>query len=250
MLLERTMPIIRTNVALLGRDPGPLIGRITQPCLLVLLLRPLYVSAMDDRSQGTVQVVLGQLVMFSLLGMSIVGTSILTERRWCTFDRLRATPARTHELLVGKAIPVLVFLLLQQVVVLALGVVVLDLHVHDYRLLLFAELVWAVTVLCMGAAIAMSVNSLAQFSAVIDIGATILAGLSGALVPMSAMPAWAHVSAPIWPGYWAMNSLRGAVNGDVHTTVVSSAVLAAMAALAITIASHRLGKGWGRNTLL
>ena len=59
MSLDRTIPIVRTNVALLGRDPGPLIGRIVQPCLLVLLMRPLYVSSMDGQQQGTVQVLLG-----------------------------------------------------------------------------------------------------------------------------------------------------------------------------------------------
>jgi ABC-2 type transport system permease protein len=194
--------------------------------------------------------VLGNLVMFSLLGMSIVGASILTERRWSTFDRLRATPARTPELLAGKAIPVLVFLLLQQAMLLALGAAVFDLQLHNLGLLVVAELAWTLTVLCMGAAIAMSVNSLAQFTAVVDIGATVLAGLSGALVPMSAMPGWAQASAPIWPGYWAMHGLRGAVNGDFRVTVVSSAVLACIAVVAAAIASHRLARGWGRNTLL
>ena len=250
MSVERTLPIIATNVALLRRDPGPLIGRIIQPCLLVVLLRPLYVSALGNQSLGTVQVVLGNLVMFSLLGMSIVGASILTERRWSTFDRLRATPARTPELLAGKAIPVLVFLLLQQAMLLALGAAVFDLQLHNLGLLVVAELAWTLTVLCMGAAIAMSVNSLAQFTAVVDIGATVLAGLSGALVPMSAMPGWAQASAPIWPGYWAMHGLRGAVNGDFRVTVVSSAVLACIAVVAAAIASHRLARGWGRNTLL
>jgi ABC-2 type transport system permease protein len=205
---------------------------------------------MEGQQQGTVQVVLGYQVMFSLLGMSIVGASILTERRWSTFDRLRATPARTVELLAGKALPVLGFLLVQQSILLTLGVVVFDLHVDDYRLLVLAELAWTLAVLCMGAAIALSVNSLAQFTAVIDIGATVLAGLSGALVPMTAMPGWAQACAPIWPGYWAMSGLRGAVDGDTHTTLVSSAVLAAIAVGAAIVAGHRLVRGWGRNTLL
>ena len=173
--LDRTIPIVRTNVALLGRDPGPLIGRIVQPCLLVLLMRPLYVSSMDGQQQGTVQVVLGYQVMFSLLGMSIVGASILTERRWSTFDRLRATPARTLELLAGKAIPVLVFLLVQQGILLTLGIVAFDLHVDDYGLVVLAELAWALAVLCMGAAIALMVNSLAVSAHEVNSVAGILA---------------------------------------------------------------------------
>lgn len=248
--LDRTLPLVRNNLTLFARDRGPLIGRIVQPILLVLLLQPLYVRAMGDQALGTTQVVLGHLVLFSLLGMSIVGTAILTERRWYTFDRLRATPARVPELLAGKAIPILLFLMLQQVVVLGLGIVVLGVHVADFGLLALAAFVWTVTVLCVGAAIAMLVKSYAQLTAVIDIGASIMAGLGGALVPLAATPGWAQAIAPVWPAYWAMRSLRGAVHGDLRTTVLASAVLLGIAALSATIAGLRLARGWGRNPLL
>jgi ABC-2 type transport system permease protein len=247
---DRILPVMQANVALFARDPGPLIGRIVQPIVLVLLLQSLYASAMGDQVGGTIQVVLGHLVLFSLLGMSIVGTSILTERRWCTFDRLRAAPARALELLAGKAIPILGFLLLQQAVVLALGVLVLGVRVFDYGLLLVAELAWVLTVLCIGAAVAVCVNSLAQLSAAIDIGSTVVAGLGGALIPLAILPGWAQAIAPVWPAYWAMESLRSAVNGDLRGTLASSAVLACIAAAAAAIAAVRLARGWGRNTLL
>jgi ABC-2 type transport system permease protein len=248
--VDRTLPLVANNLTLFGRDPGPLVGRVTQPVLLVLLLQPLYVSAMGDHARGTTQVVLGELVMFSLLGMSIVGNSILTERRWNTLDRLRATPVRVHDLLAGKAIPVIGFLLVQQAVLLTLGVTVLGLRIVNPALLLLANLVWATAILCMGAAIAMSVRSLAQFSAVVDIGSTIVAGLSGALVPLSAMPDWARAFAPVWPGYWAMRSLRSATEGDANGTLVATGVLLAFAAVAAVVAGVRLHRGWGRNILL
>ncbi len=248
--LERTFPLIVNNFTLFGRDPGPLIGRVTQPVLLVLLIQPLFVAAMGDRARGTTQVVLGYLVMFSLLGMSIVGASILAERRWNTLDRLRATPAGVHELLVGKAVPVIAFLLLQQAILITLGVTVLGLRIESPALLLFANVVWAVTILCVGAAIAMSVKSLAQFSAVVDIGSTVIAGLSGALVPLEAMPDWAQAIAPVWPGYWAMEALRSATEGNGAATMAASAILLGFAAVAAVIAGVRLRNGWGRNTLL
>jgi ABC-2 type transport system permease protein len=248
--LDRTLSLVRGNVTLFVRDPGPLVGRITQPVLLVLLMQPLYVAAIGDGARGTAQVVLGQLVMFSLLGTSVVGSSILTERRWNTLDRLRATPARVPELLAGKAVPVMGFLLLQQAVLLALGVTVLGLEVADPALLLLAAVVWAATVLCTGAAVATTVGSLAQFSAVVDVGSTVVAGLSGALVPLAAMPEWARAIAPVWPGYWAMEGLRSAVDGDRDATLVAVAVLLAFAAAAAAVAAVRLRRGWGRSTLL
>jgi ABC-2 type transport system permease protein len=63
----------------------------------------------------TAQAVTGMLVIFSLLALSIVGTSVLTE--------------------VGEAAPVLAMLPAQQAVVLGFGIVVLRLRVADIGLL-------------------------------------------------------------------------------------------------------------------
>jgi ABC-2 type transport system permease protein len=199
---------------------------------------------------GARQLVLGHLILFSLLGMSVVGGALLNERRWHTFDRLRATPARTVELLAGKALPILLFLLVQQAVVLGLGVAVLDLRVASFPLLVLADLVWAVTVLCLGTAVAVLVRSFAQLSAVIDIGASIVVGLGGGLVPLTALPHWAQTIAPVWPAYWAMRSLTAAVTGDTAATMTGCAVLGGIAALAAAVAGVRLARGWGRETLL
>ena len=70
-----------------------MLSRLIMPLVMILLLRPLYLSALARRGvqAGTVQVVTGMLVMFSLLALSVVGTAILTERTWGTWDRLRAT---------------------------------------------------------------------------------------------------------------------------------------------------------------
>jgi ABC-2 type transport system permease protein len=80
---------------------------------------------------------------------------------------------------------------------------------------LLAGLTWAATILCMGAA----------------------------LVSLSVMPA-------LWPGYWAMESLRSAVEGNRHATLVAVAVLLAFATAGAVIAATRLKHGWGRNSLL
>jgi hypothetical protein len=47
-----------------------------------------------------------------------------------------------------------------------------------------------------------------------------------------------------------MRGLKGALSGQPTTTLTSSAVLAAMAAICIVIAGYRLRRGWGRGTLL
>jgi ABC-2 type transport system permease protein len=248
--LDRTLPLVDANLRLFARDPGPLLGRIIQPVLSLLILQRLYVVALGGQAAGTAQVVLGYLVLFSLLGTSIVGNAILTDRKWHTLDRLRSCPLHPAELLTGKAIPILLFILVQQTVLFTLGVAVLGLRVDSYSLLAITDVVWAIAVLCLGIAIAVLVRSLAQLSAIIDIGASICTGLGGGLVPLAVMPAWIRHLAPFSPAFWAMRGLHGALSGQTTTTLTSSAVLAAVAAICIAIASHRLQRGWGRDTLL
>ena len=112
--LARTGALVRHNVLLMLREPGPLLSRLIMPLAFLTLLRPLYVSA-QGRTAGTQQAVIGTLVTFSLLALSISGNAILTERLGRTWDRLRGTPLRPAEMLVGKAIPVFAILFAQQI---------------------------------------------------------------------------------------------------------------------------------------
>lgn len=95
-------------------------------------MRPLYVAALarNGVQVGIVQVVTGMLVMFSLLALSVVGTGILTERAWRTWDRLRATPARADELLGVKAMPAFAILVLLQAEVIVFDVIAFGLSVR------------------------------------------------------------------------------------------------------------------------
>jgi ABC-2 type transport system permease protein len=244
--LDRTAVLVRHNLTLVAREPGPMISRIVMPVAIVLVLRPLYTSALGGQAPGTTQAVVGMLVMFSLLGMSVVGNAVLSERTWHTLDRLRATPAGPAELLAGKAVPVLLLVLLQQAVVLGLGVGVLGLPVASYGLLAVAVGAWAVTLLCVGTALAMLVRSHAELSAATDIGSMAFTCLGGALVPLAAMPSWARAIAPASPGYWAMRGLRAALAGDWPATLTSATVLIGAACLAAIVAGLRLVRGWGR----
>jgi ABC-2 type transport system permease protein len=247
---SRAGALVRLNLTLAAREPGPVISRVAMPVVIVFALRPLYTTAFGDQARGTAQAVTGMLVMFSLFGMSLVGHSVLTERSWHTLDRLRATPTHPASLLLGKGVPVLLLVLAQQVVVLTLGGTVLDLRVASYGLLVLAVAVWALALLCVGTALAMLVRSHSALGAVIDVGAMLCTCLGGALIPLDTMPGWARSLAPLSPGYWAMRALGGALAGDGRQVVVAAGVLAAVALVAAAIAAVRLSRGWGRSNLL
>lgn len=245
----RIAALIRHNTIMLLREPGPLASRILMPLVGVVVMEPLYQAA-QGRAAGAGQAVTGMLVLFSLLALSIVGTSILTERAWHTWDRLRTTPVRSAELLVGKAVPVLVVLAAQQFVILGFDALVLGLRVSDVGLLAVGVAVWALTLLCVGAALGTLLRSQAEFGAVADIGGFVFTGLGGALVPLANMPGWARDLAPASPGYWAMSALRGALAGDPAQVLRAAAVLLAVAAVAAGLAAWRINRGWGRSRLL
>ena len=104
--LTRIAAMVRINTIMLIREPGPVASRLIMPLVMITVLEPLFRAALRDSGEetGTTQVIAGMLVMFSLLALSIVGSAMLTERAWRTWDRLRATPAASWELLAGKAV--------------------------------------------------------------------------------------------------------------------------------------------------
>jgi ABC-2 type transport system permease protein len=243
--------LIRHNTVLALREPGPMISRLVMPLVAVLVFEPLYQAALaGSRSAGAGQAVAGMLVLFSLLALSLVGTAILAERSWHTWDRLRSTPARPLELLLGKAVPALTTLVVQQVLVLGFGALVLDLRVPDLGLLAGAVAVWSVTLLCIGAALGTLARSPAELSAMQDIGSFLCTGLGGALVPLAAMPGWARQLAPASPAYWAMRAIGGALTGRAATALPAFAVLGGIAALAAALAGWRINRGWSRSIRL
>jgi ABC-2 type transport system permease protein len=221
---SRTGAIVRHNTLLLLREPGPLASRLILPLAFLALLHPLYQAA-QGRSAGASQAVIATLITFSLLGLSIVGGSILTERIWRTWGRLRMTAVRPAELLVGKAVPVLVAMFAQQAIVIGFGVAVLGLHVASPLLLAVALISWTLALLGMGTAIGVIARSFSELSVIYDVGGMLLSSLGGALVPLAAMPAWARHMAPASPGYWEVSAFHAALGTDMAGTVRASAVL-------------------------
>jgi ABC-2 type transport system permease protein len=238
----RVAALTRHNLLLRRRDPANLITYMIFPMILIALFKPVLTRLMPDG--GTAQDVTGQLVLSSTLALQIVGMSLLSERTWRTWEMLRATPATAAELLIGKAVPVLAVLLLQQAVVIGYGVAVAGLSVTGPPfLLLLATLVWSITLLAAGSLLATLVHSHSQLAVLTDIGAIVISTLGGALLPLSMMPSIAQHVAPASPGYWAISMLKAAVRSDTAGTLGPAAVLGAIAVAAGTAACLRLRRG-------
>ncbi|MFE3459603.1 ABC transporter permease [Nocardiopsis aegyptia] len=242
--LYRLPLLVRHNTLLRLRDPGHLVSYLVMPMVLMLVLGPLHRAALPDG--GASQTVLGMLVMFSVLSLSVVGTALLTERTWRTWNRVRATPATVAEMLVAKAVPVFVLLVLQQGLLLLFGSQVVGMPVTGgLAPLLLAVGAWSFALLAIGVALAGFVRSHGELAALCDVGALAVSTLGGAFAPLAMMPSWVRALAPFSPGRWAMTAFGAAVTGDTATTVRAALVLTAVGVVAGTVACVRVGRGLG-----
>ncbi|MEV7965873.1 ABC transporter permease [Sphaerisporangium sp. NPDC088356] len=244
----RVAAMAKHNTTIRLRDPGQMISYVVMPMVLMLVLKPLYVRAVEG---GATKVVTGLLVMFSVFAISIAGNAILAERTWRTWDRLRVSKASATELLLGKTIPIFVVMVVQQTILLIYGCLVIGLPVpRSLGYVALAMAIWAFTLLSIGAALAAIVRSHGELSVISDVGALTLSSLGGALVPLSIMPEWAQIAAHVSPGYWALIMLQAAVRGDAAGLLAPAGVLLAIGVVSGTFAVRRLTRGWGRSRLL
>lgn len=245
---NRVGALVRHNLIMRRRDPGQMISYIVMPMVLMLFLKPLYIRAVDG---GATQVVTGLMVMFSVFAIAIAGSSILVERQWQTWDRLRSSRASATELLLGKTIPIFLIMVIQQAILLTYGCLVIGLPIPPtVGYVALAILVWAFALLALGAALATIARSLGELSVVADVGALLVSSLGGALVPVAILPGWAQAAAHASPGYWAMELMQRAVAGDGEGMLLPAAILLTIGLAAGTFAVRRLTRGWGRTRLL
>ena len=212
----RIAALVRHEAILLARAPGPLIGYTVMPVLLMTVLRPMLerVAALGATTAmgGTAQAAAGMAVMFSLFALKVVGAGFLQERTWHTWDRLRASPARPSEILIGKAVPMLVVLLVHQAIILGFAMAVFGLRpAAAWWPLALVTIAWTGCILILGTAAATLVQSPAQLSVAGDIAAVFTSILGGALVPAELLPGWLRAVGPLSPGYWAMRSYQAAL---------------------------------------
>ncbi|MYY08080.1 ABC transporter permease [Streptomyces sp. SID4919] len=247
-VLLRSGVLIRHNFILRLRDPGQMLSYILVPMVLMLVFKPLYVKALDG---STLQAVTGPLVMFSVFALAIVGNSIMLEREWRTWDRLRVTPATQTELLIGKLVPIFVVLVFQQLVLLLYGSFIIGLPVPGPPgYIALAVMVWGFTLLAIGSALATVVRSRGDLLLATDLGSIVVSSLGGAVAPVALMPPWAASVAHFSPGYWGLTMIQSAISGDGGETLRAAAVCLAIGAVFGVFAVYRLSRGWGRSQLL
>jgi ABC-2 type transport system permease protein len=247
MSLRRSLAVARNEVRVLRRDPTPLVILLVMPILLAPMFSSTYravlVLAGNRGASGADYAVPAQMVEFAFFLAPYTGFLFFRDHGWGTWSRLRASPATSGEIIMGKAIPMVGLGMVQISVLLAFGAVTLHLHFRG-EVLAFGGVAFVYVCCAVAAGIALTalLRTSQQLNALGFLGATLLGALGGAVVPLSTLPHWARTIAPIAPQYWTMRASRDLIlNGKAAgTAVVPIVVLAGFTAMFVAIAIRRL----------
>jgi len=203
------------------------------------------------RASGAEQVVPGMAVMFAFLSVQLVCMLFYREHAWATWDRLRTSAASTAELVVGKVVPLYVCLLAQMAVLFIAGVAIFGYQLGGSWLALSAIVaVFVATLVLFGTMLVAVFKSLDQAMVLGNLGGMVMAGLGGAIAPVSSLPGWARLLAHMTPPYWCLQAMRDVtlkqagladVLGDLAVLAGFAAAFAAVVAARFRLTDSKVG---------
>lgn len=245
MSWSRSWAIARHELRLMRVDAASLASLVVMPLVMIAFLKPLARLALtqeNPNANGAEFTVPAMATMFAFFLVGMIGFSFLTDRQLGTWERLRASQATSAEMLVGKIVPSFALAAIQQAALFGLGMLVFDLRPAGSVLALVCVVAaFCVCLTGLGVLIAALFKSAQQLNAFSNIFAMILAGVSGAFVPLSLLPAWARTVAPISPQYWALRGYRAVIldGGSFGAVALPVAVLLAVAVAAAILGTLR-----------
>jgi ABC-2 type transport system permease protein len=210
---RRAGAIARQELRLFRRDPTFLVITTVMPLIVIPVLK----STVEDSLQlqgftdatGAEQVVPGQAVIFSFFLVGSVGFSFFREHGWNTWDRLRASPARSSEIMVGKLVPWVGLGMAQITLVLAFGWVFYGIDLgHKPAGMALVTLSYVTTLVTLAVALTAVLSKVQQINAIANLGAILLGAIGGAFVVVNQLPGWVQSVAPSTPTYWIMRGYR------------------------------------------
>ena len=230
---SRSAALVRHELRVMLSDKEAIVVLIAMPIVMMAFFKPVARLALvgeNPTANGSELTVPGMATMFAFFLVGFIGFSFFAEHQWNTWERLRASPASNAEILVGKIVPAMVLCAFQQAALFTVGVMLFGMRVRGSVLgVLLVSLALTVCLVSIGVLMAAIMKTQQQLNAMSNLGAMVLAGISGALVPLSVLPGWARSVAPVAPQYWAMRGFRSTIldGGGVSSVLLPVAVLLA-----------------------
>ena len=245
--MSAALAVTKLQLRIVRNDPWFLVIMFGMP----LVVMPLFKQTMGlslvasgfEGANGSEQVVPGQVVLFGFFVAGSVGFSLYREHGWKTWDRLRASAASSASLLAGFGLPWIILHVLWQVALFAAGSVLLGLRFNGGSPIasLLVMIGYSCCIINLILLLAATLRTVNQMSAAQNVGAMLLGGLGGALVPLEQLPSFARAIAPATPAYWAMEGHRRVLleSGGITDVLVPVAVLFGSSIVLAGLAANR-----------
>jgi ABC-2 type transport system permease protein len=234
--MRRSLTIARNDFELLSKEPLSAILLILMPLVIMVVAKPTYAAVLHQEgyhfANGAEQAVPGMAVMFAFFMVTFGSLAFFREYMWHTWSRIRAMPVRNREIMLGKAVPSLVIVCCQQLVLFVVGHLLFGLRVRGSVPALvavdFAFALWLTAFILLVVAVC---RTFEQILAISNLGAIVFAGIGGALTPIHTIPSWVSPVAHVTPTYWAMRGFNSVLldGKGIGAVVVPVAVLLAAA---------------------
>lgn len=238
--------IMRHELRVMMSDPSTVVFTIIMPLFMVAIMKELFATALRAEgyagANGSEFAVPAVAVAFSAFGVGYAGFTFFRDHGWGTWERLRATPVGSVDIMVGKVVPIVAVTFTQLILVIGLGGLMFGLEVTgSWAAIVLICLALALSLSAFGMLVTSVARTMGQLNAVGSVGGMALALLGGAWVPVDTMPGWAQAVAPFLPTYWAMEGFRESIleAGGITSAFVPVAVLAAFTALFTAVAASR-----------
>jgi ABC-2 type transport system permease protein len=219
-------------------DPSTVIFVVLMPLFMVAIMKELFATALQSQgytsANGSEFGIPAMAVAFAAFGVGYSGFTFFRDHGWGTWDRLRATPASSVDIMIGKVMPNVTVTVVQLLLLFGLGGPLFGLEITgSWLALILLILVLALALSAFGMLVTSVTRTMNQLNAVGSVGGMALALLGGAWVPAETMPGWAQAIAPAMPTYWAMEGFRKIIleSGGVAAVVAPTAVLIGFGAL-------------------
>ena len=242
---SRSAALVRHELRVMLSDKEALIVLMAMPLVMMAFFKPvarLALAGDDPTANGSELTVPGMATMFAFFLVGFIGFSFFAEHQWNTWERLRASSATNAEILVGKVVPAMLLCLFQQAALFSFGFVVFGMRVRGSVLgMALVSIALTVCLVAIGVLMAAVMKTQQQLNAMSNLGAMVLAGISGALVPLSVLPGWARSVAPVAPQYWAMRGFRSTIldGGGLSSVALPVAMLLGFGVVAAAVALLR-----------
>lgn len=192
------------------------------------------VAGRRDRPTSGYEISFPQSITWGIFGcVSAFAMSLVTERVFGTYLRLRASPVTRREILAGKGLACFLACALISVFLLALGWVVFGVRVLDPVKLAVA--IAASSACFVGLMMFASVMGRTERAVAGSVWAILmpLAMLGGSMVPQIAMPRWMQTAGSVSPVKWMIRSFEGAIWRDLPWSemLIASGIMLAMGAV-------------------